>query len=471
MITAEDIKRKMIRSFKAKPCRGCEYSDKMIMDLLSRGLEAADPAVAVSRFISKDGRRLYLDEEGLRHIDLDGGYYVTGFGKAVVGMMRGLLDKSGRYMRGSCIVVHKARSIKQDVKYLVDNGVEVLYGGFPLPNNETVSSSRRILDFIMNLDKDSILIILVSGGGSSLFEIPYKNISLDDLVKAYYTMMIHGLNVKERAVVKKHLSSVKGGRLASFIYPRRAVSLILSSVFDDDISAVASGPTVPDPTTYEDAKNILTYNKLWHLMPTSIERTIMEGIEGIIPETPKPGEPVFDNIDNVIVGSGRIGLRMMKAYSESKGYNAFLLTSRLEGEAREVGKVVAALVEEIYRDNNPVEPPAVLLIGGETTVTVRGDGIGGRNQELLLPLISRIGGMHGVSIAAFNTDGKDGISPAGGAIIDGCTLDEVLKYGLSIEDALGRNDSYSFFESLGRALITGDTGTDVNDYIIVLISI
>ncbi len=471
MITAESIRKRLVKSFKAKPCRACEYSDKMIMDLLSVGLEAADPTVAVTRFISSDGRRIMLDEEGNRSIDISDGCYVIGFGKAVVGMMRGVLDRSEEYVKDGCIIVPKTRFIKADVEYLVNKGVEVLYGGFPLPNNDTINSSNRLLDFIMEIDEEETVIVLVSGGGSSLFEIPYENISLDELVKAYYTMMIHGLNVKERAVVKKHLSKVKGGRLASIIHPRRTVSLVLSSVFDDDISAVASGPTVPDLSTYEDAKNILVYYKLWRIMPTSIERTIMEGIEGLIPETPKPGEPIFDNVDNVIVGSGRIGLKMMRAYAESKGYNVFLLTSRFEGEAREVSKVIGALIEEVYKDNNPIEPPAVLLIGGETTVTLKGDGIGGRNQELLLPLISRIAGMHGVSIIAFNTDGRDGISPAGGAVIDGCTMHEALKYGLSIEDALERNDSYSFFDSLGRALITGDTGTDVNDYIIVLISI
>ena len=471
MITAGNIYNKLIRSFKAKPCRGCEYSDKILLEILSIGLEAADPTNAVYQYLSRDGSKIYLDEEKEKIFPLDEGFYLVGFGKAVAGMTKAFIQFSGKYIKDGYVIVPKTRTLKEDINFLKDNGINVLYGGFPMPNNDTITSSSKILDFIGELDEEDRLVVLISGGGSSLFELPLNSISLDDLVKAYYIMMIHGLNVKERATVKKHLSRVKGGRLASYIYPRKTVSLIISSVFDDDISAVASGPTAPDPTTYEDAKNILNYYKIWKLLPTSIERTIMGGIEGELPETPKPGELLFNNIDNVLVGSGRIGLRTMKAYSESKGYNVFLLTSRIEGEAREIGKVVGTLIEEIYRNNNPVEPPAVLLIGGETTVNVRGDGIGGRNQELLLPLIRRIKGMHGVSVVAFNTDGKDGISPAGGAIIDGCTMNEVAKHGLSIEDTLERNDSYTFFNILGRDLTTGDTGTDVNDYIIALISI
>ncbi len=471
MITVEEVYKKLMKSFKAKPCRECEYTDKILLEILSIGLEAADPMHAVSKYLSEDGSRIYLDEERERSFSLDDGFHLVGFGKAVVGMGKALIKYSGKYIKDGYVIVPKTRTLKEDIDFLEENGINVLYGGFPLPNNDTITSSHIILDFIDKLGEDDKLVILISGGGSSLFELPLDNISLDDLAKAYYMMMIHGLNVKERAIVKKHLSKVKGGRLSSHIYPRKAVSLIISSVFDDDISAVASGPTVPDTTTYEDARNILSYYKIWKLLPTTVERTIMEGVEGEIPETPKPGESYFNNITNALVGSGRIGLKTMKAYSQSKGYNVFFLTSRIEGEAREVGKIVGALIEEVYKNNNPIEPPAVILIGGETTVNVRGDGIGGRNQELLLPLIRRIKGMHGVSIVAFNTDGKDGISPAGGAIVDGCTMDEVTRLGLSIEDALERNDSYTFFNNLGRALVTGDTGTDVNDYIVALISI
>jgi glycerate-2-kinase len=386
-------------------------------------------------------------------------------------MARSMLSVSSRYIKEGLLIYPKSIRSVEDIEYVGRYGVEALEGGFPLPNNDSIVSTRKMIDFILGLDDDSIVVVLISGGGSSLFEDPLENVSLDELREAYSLLMYKGLNVKEKTIVKKHISKVKGGRLVKYIYPRRCISLILSSVYDDDISAVAGGPTAPDPSTYEDAKNILNYYGIWEYMPTTVERIIMRGIEGELPETPKPGDPLFKNVNNIIVGSGRIGLKMMKAYAESIGYNAFFLTSRLVGEAREMGRMVGSLIEEMYYDYHPIEPPSILLIGGETTVKVRGDGVGGRNQEFLLPIIKIIKDIHGVSVIAFNTDGIDGISPAGGAVIDGCTYNESIKLGLSIDDALNNNDSYTFFSRLGRALISGSTGTDVNDYIIAVITL
>jgi len=467
----KNIHLKLVSSFKADSCRACQYSAIEGLEILAHGLETVDSYKATLKYISKDGRYLFLSGDKEEKVELDCGYYLVGFGKAAIDMCKAVVDYAGRYLEKGMLIVDKKRVDWRSMNYLRDNGVEVLYGGYPFPNKSSLTSSKKLLNLLLSAPEDKLILLLISGGGESLFELPLDGVSISDLRELYRLCREHGMPPHEFSVVIKHLSKVKGGKLSQYIYPRRAVSLIISPSLGRNVYDVAGGPTLPDETSFEDAKRILDFYGIWDELPTSVSRAVMVGIEGSYPETVRKGDPVFKNIRNIVVASGRSGLKSMKMYAELKGYNTFILSSRLIGEAREVGQVIASLVEDMYWDNAPVEPPSVLLAGGATSVNVRGDGVGGRNQELLLSIVRRLNGLHGVAVIAFNSDGVDGNSPAAGAIVDGCTLRDALKKGLYPEDFLKNNDSYTFFEKLNRVLITGSTGTDVNDFILVVINI
>lgn len=462
---------RLISSYKADACRACQYSVIEGLEILTHGLESVDSYKATLRYISKDGRYLFLSGNKNGRIDLTTGFYLIGFGKAALGMCKAVVDYAGKHMVKGLVIIDKKRVDWREMNYLRESGVEILYGGYPFPTRDSLSSSKKLVNLILSAPEDMLIIVLISGGGESLFEIPLDGVSIEDLHELYKLCRLHGVFPHDFATVIKHLSSVKGGRLAQYLYPRKTVSLIVSPSLGKEVLDVAGGPTIPDETSYEDAKRILDFYNIWEELPTSVSRAIMEGIEGLHPETIRKGDPIFKNVTNIVVASGKSGLRSMKMYAELKGYNTFILSSRLIGEAREIGHVIASLVEDMYWDNVPVEPPSVLLAGGETSVNVRGGGLGGRNQELLLSIVRRINGLHGVAIIAFNTDGVDGNSPAAGAVIDGCSLSDALGKGLYPEDYLKNNDSYTFFDKIDRRLVTGSTGTDVNDFIIVVINI
>ena len=467
----KNIHLKLVSSYKADSCRACQYSVTEGLEILAYGLESVDSYKATLRYISKDGKYLFLSNSKEDKIDLSSGYYLLGFGKAAIGMCKAVVDYAGQYMDRGLIIVDKKRVDWRDMNYLRENGVDIQYGGYPFPTKASIESSRKLINLILSAPEDMLIILLISGGGESLFEIPLDGVSINDLSNLYKLCRVRGIVPPDFATVIKHLSKVKGGRLAQFLYPRRTISLIVSPSMGKDVFDVAGGPTIPDETSYEDAKRILDFYNIWEELPTSVSRAIMEGIEGAYPETMRKGDPILKNITNIVVASGKSGLRSMKMYAELKGYNSFILSSRLIGEAREVGQVVASLVEDMYWDNEPIEPPSVLIAGGETSVNVEGDGVGGRNQELLLSIVRRLNGLHGVAVIAFNTDGIDGNSPAAGAVIDGCSLNDALSKGLYPEEFLKNNDSYTFFDRIDRKLVTGSTGTDVNDFIIAVINI
>ena len=468
---SETIYPRLIHSYRADSCRACQYSVVEGLEILAHGLESVDSYKATTRYISKDGRYLYLSGDKVDKVDLSGGFILVGFGKAVLGMCKAIVDYASHNLRGGLVIADRRRVNWRDMDYLRDNGVEVLYGGYPYPDESTLKASQKLLNLIVSSPEDMTIVVLISGGGESLFEVPLDGIPISDLGELYRMCRSRGIPPHEFSIVTKHLSRVKGGKLAQHLYPRRTVSLIISPSLGKDVMDVAGGPTLHDNTTFDDAKRILEFYNIWDDLPTSVSRAIMTGIEGGYQETIRKGDPVLRNVSNVVVASGRHGLKNMKMYAELKGYNAFILSGRLIGEAREVGQVIASLVEDMYWDNEPVEPPSVLLAGGETSVSVTGPGTGGRNQELLLSIVRRVNNLHGVAVIAFNTDGVDGNSPAAGAVVDGCTLSDALSKGLYPEDYLKDNNSYEFFDRLDRKLVTGFTGTDVNDFIIVVINI
>jgi hydroxypyruvate reductase len=268
--------------------------------------------------------------------------------------------------------------------------------------------------------------------------------------------------------VRKHLSGVKGGRLAAVAWPAQVAVLVLSDVIGNPLDAIASGPLTPDPTTYTDALEILRRYEIEDRVPPRVLRYLRSGASGEIDETPKPGDPVFERVRTTVVGSVVQAAEAARAEASSRGYASLILSTSIEGEAREVARVVSALATEERHYGRPAQRPACLILGGETTVTVRGSGRGGRNQELALAAALSLEGCHGTLVVSFATDGTDGPTDAAGAVADGDTMRRAREKGLDARLYLANNDAYTFFDTIGDLLRTGPTNTNVNDLILVM---
>jgi glycerate 2-kinase len=316
--------------------------------------------------------------------------------------------------------------------------------------------------------RDRVLLLL-SGGASALLPSPVDGISLADLQTVTEHLLRAGATICEINAVRKHLSRLSGGQLARLAQPASVVALILSDVVGDPLDVIASGPTAPDPTTYATAQAILARYDLVEQIPPSVLMHLEEGTAERIAETPKPGDPVFANVTNVIVGSNRLAALAATVEAKRLGYNTLLLTTFMEGEAREVARVTAALAKGIRTYGDPVQRPACLVWGGETTVTVRGQGKGGRNQELALAAALAMEGLPDVSLLALATDGTDGPTDAAGAIVDGHTAEIARESGWDPAATLVDNNAYPLLDAVGALLRTGPTGTNVNDIAVLLV--
>lgn len=299
--------------------------------------------------------------------------------------------------------------------------------------------------------------------------LPKDGVTMEDKRKITEALLKCGATINEINTVRKHISDFKGGWLAKKAYPATVLNLILSDVLGDPLDFIASGPTVPDSTTFGDAIKVLKKYGLWDKAPESIKKVLLNGDKGLIPETPKVGDEAFKKVLNVVIGNNRDASTAACETLKSEGLNALLLTSLLEGEARHVGTVLASLALEIAVSGNPVPKPAAIIAGGETTVTVIGGGRGGRNQEIALSAALKIRGLNGVAIASLSTDGVDGPTDAAGAIADGKTIARAEALGLRAEEFLADNNSYNFFSKLSDLIFTGPTGTNVNDVSVVIV--
>ena len=438
-----------------------EHMDYSLRKILNAGLAAANPRERVRKIIST--RNSCLRVMGKEYC----GYnkvYVAGFGKASRGMAEGVYNALNGKVEEGFIIVPKGSSSNPIGR------IKVLEGEHPLPDGLTLSSSLKLLDFVSKLPRDSLLILLISGGGSALFEIPANNISLEDISQTASMLMNSGADIVELNAVRKHLSKVKGGQLLRYINSMKTVSLIISDVVGDRLDSIASGPTAPDNTTFHDALSVIEKYGLLEKIPRNVRKHIEKGIRSQVPETVKPGDPILSKVDNFIIASNIISLKAMENTAIREGWRAFILTSRMRGEAREVAKMLAGIVESIAYEEKPIPPPIVLLAGGETTVTVKGRGVGGRNQELCLSLLIELGqcGLD-YSAACMGSDGIDGTSPAAGAYIDNTLLSKAYERNLDPKQYLLNNNSYEFFKQLNRTIDTGYTGTNVNDFLVVVI--
>jgi hydroxypyruvate reductase len=342
--------------------------------------------------------------------------------------------------------------------------IEVVEAAHPVPDAKGEHAARRILDLVSGLTKDDVVLALISGGGSALLALPAPGLTLEDKQAVNSALLRSGASIDEMNCVRRHLSAIKGGRLAAAAHPARVVTLLISDVPGDDPSIIASGPTVPDPTTFSDALAIL---RKYHI---DEPRAAVTHLAAAADETPKPHDPRLAGIETVMIATPQHSLAAAAEIAGSAGFTPLILGSAIEGEAREVGKVMAGIVRQVVGYGQPAALPCALLSGGETTVTIRGNGRGGRNVEFLLSLAIALDGLPGVYAIAGDTDGIDGAEEIAGALVTPDTLARARAKGIDPKASLANNDGHGFFEALGDQIVTGPTLTNVNDFRAVLIT-
>ncbi len=430
-------------------------------DIFQAALSAVDPEEAILRHVRVRDDMLWIGERKLVLRDYDS-ILVVGAGKAGAPMARALESLLEERIRDGVIVVKEGHGLPLE-------HVQVREASHPVPDMHGVHGTEELLAMVEQAGENDLVICLMSGGGSALLVAPAKGITLEDKQAVTRLLLACGATIHEINAVRKHLSRVKGGGLARLAYPATVVSLILSDVVGDDLDVIASGPTVPDSSTFGDVEEVLKRYELWGRVPVSVRDRVEKGKAGAIDETPKPEDPSFKRSSWQLVGTNLQALLAASSEAERLGYRPLVLSSRIEGETREVAKVHAAIVKEICHSGNPIAPPACILSGGETTVTIQGQGRGGRNQEFVLAAAIAMAGAGDVVVLSGGTDGTDGPTDAAGAIADGHTMDRARDKGLDPYDHLRRNDAYPFFERLGDLLMTGPTRTNVMDVRIFIV--
>ena len=428
--------------------QGLQQKRKDALDILSAAIDAVQPFLVIKDIFC--GMRLKFGSEDIDLSSFDH-IYVVGFGKASIGMAQAVCD---------AIPVEKGIVITNDPSAIIaHHSIEVITGGHPLPNEDSIRGTEKILHLLDQCSENDCVIVLISGGGSSLLCKP--RVPLNALQKINDMLLRSGVSIDELNVIRKHLSLVKGGQLAQHT-KAVIVSLIISDIVHDPIASIASGPTSPDPTTFSDAREILRRYKLWEKTPIKVRAVIMDGIAGRISETLKENNPVFETVLNFIIANNERACQGAMEKAKELGYDAKLLTTSITGEARVIGKyLINRARKSLFHGKT------VVVTSGETTVTIQGDGTGGRNQELVLSCVEEIAGSEFV-VVSFGTDGIDGNSDAAGALADGYTLSRALKKKLNLSRFLEQNNSNVFFQLLGDTLLTGLTGTNVMDIQIII---
>ncbi|MDP6356423.1 MAG: glycerate kinase [Planctomycetota bacterium] len=429
--------------------------------IFDAAIRAVEPGAAVRRHVRRDGNVITA---GSTEYDLKdfSSVFVIGAGKANAPMAEALEEILGDSLNGGVITVKYEHSLPLQK-------IQVCEGGHPVPDESGLAGARAMLDLVRPLGEGALVFCLLSGGGSALMPAPAEGITLPDKQETTRQLLACGANIGEINAVRKHLSAIKGGQLARAVAPATCVSLILSDVVGDPLDAIASGPTVPDSTTFHDVLRIVRHYGIEEKLPTPVSKRIRKGADGTIDDTPESDDASFSRTQNVIVGNNRQAIHAAAQEAKSLGYNTLILSSSIEGETADVARAHAAIAREIHESGHPVQRPACILSGGETTVTIRGNGKGGRNQEFALAAAKDIAGLLDTLILSGGTDGTDGPTDAAGAFADGKTKTRAMDVGLEIEDSLTRNDSYTFFERLGDLLMTGPTRTNVMDVRIVLV--
>ena len=429
--------------------------------IFAAGVAAVNPVAAVRRAVVRQGNTLYVDSvpyDLRRYAHM----YVVGTGKAGGTMAQGLEEVLGQRLTGGVVTVKYGHLAPV-------SRVTLHEAAHPVPDMAGKLGAEALRQVAQQAGVDDVVFCLLSGGGSALLPAPSPGITLEEKQQVTSLLLECGASIDEINAIRKHISQLKGGQLARLVMPATLITLVLSDVVGDRLDVIASGPTVPDPTTYQDCLEVLERYDLLTRLPMSVRMHLQRGQAGEIAETPKATDPAFARCQTVIIGSNRMALQASCAEAQARGYKTLLLSSSLEGETRYIARMHAAIAREIRQSGAPLTPPACVLTGGETTVTIRGDGLGGRNQEFALAAALDIAGLDNVVVLSAGTDGTDGPTAAAGALADGCTVARARALGLVPEMYLRQNDSYHFFHALDDLLITGPTGTNVMDIHILLV--
>jgi glycerate 2-kinase len=425
------------------------------------GVKAVDPVKAIGRHVRRQDEILKVGgkDYNLKYFSR---VIVVGVGKASAAMAQSLEELLGDRLKEGLVQVKYGHSLPL-------RKIRIVEAGHPVPDKSGIEGAHQIVQLVKSATEKDLLIFLISGGGSALLPSPVEGLTIEDEQHTTQILLESGANIHEINAIRKHISQVKGGRLARLAYPATLVSLFLSDVIGDNLDSIASGPTVPDSSTFGDCVHILEKYRIKNQLPSAVREHLEKGMRGEVEETPKADDPAFKHTQNMIIGSNILALKAAKSNADELGYNSLILSTFIEGETREVAKVHAAIAKEILKRDLPVRRPACIISGGETTVTIRGKGLGGRNQEFVLAAAIDVDGLEDVVILSGGTDGTDGPTDAAGAIADGLTVKRAKSMGLDPKRYLRENDSYHFFQALGDLLITGPTFTNVMDLRLVIV--
>lgn len=475
---------------------------QQIVAVLEAALHAVDPRAAVAVHVVREGDLLHVAGRAYDLAEISR-ILVVGGGKAAAPMAAALADILGDRLTAGVVTVkygHTAGRSGGRVRWGeeallsspssnsggpggpnpgaeegVDSRIRLVEAGHPVPDAAGLAGAQQIVALLQGLSARDLVFVLISGGGSALLPLPVAGVSLADMQALTQALLRCGADITEINTVRKHCMRLPGGQLARLAAPAQVIALILSDVVGSSLDVIASGPTVPDPTTYGDALAVLRRYDLLEQIPAGIRRHLEAGAAGARPETPKPGDPLFERVVNVVIGDNASAGRAAVAEARRLGFHAALLTTFVQGEAREVGRVAAGLAQGIAAGQSDYARPACLVLGGETTVTLRGSGKGGRNQELALAAGVALDGFvapAGVELAVISlgTDGTDGPTDAAGGLATVDTVARGRAQGLDGRAALARNDSYPYLAAIGDLIVTGPTNTNVNDLIFVFVA-
>ena len=436
------------------------------MALVRAALAAVEPAAAVDRSIrveASGGARVLVAGDRRYPLSEGGRVVVVGCGKAAIAMTRAVVTMLGEAVSGGLVITKEGIGEETSV-----GPVEIARSAHPVPDAAGQRAGQRLVRQLGGLTEDDLVICLISGGGSALMTVPAQGVTLLELQRVNDLLLGAGAPIEAINAVRKHLSQVKGGQLASLAAPARVLTLILSDVVGSPLDVIASGPTAPDPSTFADALEVLRRHGITDQTPAAIVEHLQRGAEAKVPETPGAQDPAFTRVQNLLVGANEQAAEAARDAAEALGFHSMILSTFLQGEAREVARALAAILREVDVHQRPLPRPACVVLGGETTVTIRAAGKGGRNQELALAAALDLAGLRDVMLVALATDGNDGPTDAGGALCDGTTVARAQALGMDPRRHLEGNDAYPLFQALGDLLMIGPTGTNVNDITLLL---
>lgn len=441
--------------------KGLSEMRKDAQDIFSAGIKAVEAKAAVLRHCAVEDNRFMVDKKAYA-LSRFKKIFVIGAGKAGASMAKALEEMLGDRITEGLVCVKYEHLMPLSTVKLVE-------AGHPVPDEAGQAAARAVVEVASKAQKEDLVITVLSGGGSALLPLPVEGVSLAHKQETTRILMACGAKIHEINAVRKHISRVKGGGLARAVSPATHVALILSDVVGDDLDVIASGPTVPDASTFSDCLEIFGRYKITDQVPRAVLSHLHQGVDGKVGENPKPGDPLFENVQSAIVGSNIECVLAAETKARELGYHTLVLSSMLEGETADVAEVHGGIAKQIVKTGHPLSPPACVLSGGETTVTITGDGLGGRNQEFALAAAVALAGWDNVVVLSGGTDGTDGPTDAAGAVVDGQTVDRGRRRGLDAEAFLANNDSYHFFAETGDLVKTGPTDTNVMDLRVLLV--